>query len=88
MNECSPTFWKTENADGIIHRPEKYFSFKKGLNNFAMIELRFLRTITGILSKPVAFVESRILIGMETFRAEIGKSQRLCSVKREAKGRL
>lgn len=44
--------------------------FRKWLNNFAKIgdrsRLRFLRTTTWILSRPVAFVESRLFINLET----------------------
>lgn len=52
----------------------KYFFSRQRLNNFSYIEdrsgLRFLRT-TGIISEPVAFVESRLLISLAISLDEI-----------------
>lgn len=48
------------------------FSFKKRLNNFNEIrdnfELLFLMAATGIVSRLLAFIGSRLLINSETFR--------------------
>lgn len=82
-DEYSPTFLKTGHTADRFHRLGKHFSIRK-LNNFAKIRdssgLSFLRTTTGILSRWVAFIESRLLMSVETFIAEIVVSQRLCSV--------
>lgn len=53
------------------------------INGFDKFEnslgLKFLRTLTGILSRPVSSVVSRLLISLKTSQAVTEKSQNLCS---------
>lgn len=74
-----------------FHELGNHYFLKQQLNVFARIGdnsgSRFLRRTTGILSGPVAFVESRLMISLETFRVDIEISQYLCSVRCEKSGK-
>lgn len=83
-DECSPVVWKIGYTLDTFHRFGKDFSVNQWLNNFARIRdssrLIFLRPTTGILSVPVAFLESRLLISLETSWAVMKILLRLCPV--------
>lgn len=81
--DCTSAFLKTGRMHDTFHMLEKAFSFKKRLNNSARIDdysgLIFLRTLTGILSWPVAFIGLRFMVSLETSLDVITILLRLCS---------
>lgn len=67
---------KIRYTSGTCRRPGKLFSFRQQLNDFAKIGGDSqLKTVS------VVFVESKLLISLETSGAEIEKSQRLFFVR-------
>lgn len=74
-----------------FHKLGKNFFFNQLWNNFDKIEdntgLIFLKIINRILSEPVAFLETRILISLGTSRAVIEILLWLCSLRVGTSGR-
>ena len=82
-----PAFLKTGHTDENFHKVGKYFSLRQRLKSLAKIGEssgeRCLRTITGILSGPVALFVSRFLMQRATSPMETRKLQSRDSVREE-----
>ena len=82
--DLSPAFLKTGQTAEVFQEVGKHLSFRQRLNSLARIGessgLICLSTTTGILSGPVAFVESSSLMSFEICPAVTLRSQTFSSV--------